>query len=56
MSAVNRLSGVSDTIGERIKSVTATVHLSFCYAKNLLINSGEDRLIVSRIKMYPIEE
>lgn len=56
MSAVNKLSAVSDTIGERIKSVTATVHLSFCYAKNLLTNSGEDRLIVSRIKMYPIEE
>lgn len=43
-------------IGERYKGTYGTFDLSFAYAKNLLTNSGEDRLIITRIKIQTVED
>ena len=43
-------------IGEKYSGTYGNVYLSFGYAKNLLTNSGEDRLIITRIKMQTVED
>lgn len=43
-------------IGEKSVGSYGNVYLSFAYAKNLLTNSGEDRLIITRIKLQTIED
>lgn len=44
------------SIGEPVSSNYGNVVLSFGYAKNLFTNSGEDRLIITRIKIQTVED
>lgn len=48
--------GPRSMIGEAREALSGHFVLSFAYAKNLLTNSGEDRLIITRIKIQTVED